>query len=294
MARESVNDMARNVPRPFGKATRPAGAGRGSKAGFSANGTEGKGTVSRVRDRGPYCLMRIVETIKGTLSGLCADVMSVVAPPVCPVCGAVLIPGEECLCAGCLARLEYTGYENVAENPMEQRLERLTGNAVPAMALLVYTHGEVSGRMVSAFKYGGQRTLAVYAGSLLGAALAQGGRFGGYDALVPVPLHPRRLRRRGYNQAAELCRGMASFCSLGTQDLLVRTAATREQASLGRRERLGNVRNVFALREGAAVQGGRFILVDDVFTTGATMSAAAGALYRAGARQVAVACLCAG
>ena len=84
-----------------------------------------------------------LQTLREAFSRLCADVMSVVAPPVCPVCGAVLVQGEEHLCAGCLSRLEHTGYATVPGNPMEQRLERLTGRHVPALALSVYTHGEV-------------------------------------------------------------------------------------------------------------------------------------------------------
>ena len=235
-----------------------------------------------------------LQALRKTLSQLCADVMSVVAPPVCPVCGAVLVRGEEHLCAGCLSRLEHTGYASVPGNPMEQRLERLLGKHVPALALSVYTHGEVSGRMVAAFKYGGARTLAVYAGELLGEALQASGRFEGYHALVPVPLHPSRQRSRGYNQAAELCRGMQHTCGIPVEELLVRTRATRQQASLGRQARLQNLQHVFAVRKGAHVQNGRYILVDDVFTTGMTSATAVDALYRAGAREVAVACLCAG
>ena len=239
-------------------------------------------------------MMKRIEKITRTLARWCCDVRNAIAPPVCPLCGTVLSEGEQCLCAGCLARAEYAGYADVACNPMEQRLERLTGRAAPAAALLLYVHGEVSGRIVSAFNSGGQRALAEYAGGLLGRAVVDSGRFAGYDVLIPVPLHPERWKHRGYNQAAELCKGMCATHPWQVQDVLVRRVATHEQASLGRAERLANARDVFALRAGACVQGCDVLLVDDVFTTGTTVSSAANALYRAGARSVAVVCLCAG
>lgn len=239
-------------------------------------------------------MMKNLEKITRILGRWCSDVRNAVMPPVCPVCGTVLSQGEKCLCAACLAHLEYAGYPNVASNPMEQRLERLTGRTAPAAALLLYAHGEVSGRMVSAFKYCGERGLAEFAGELLGLALADSPRFAAYEVSIPVPLHSRRLKQRGYNQAAELCRGMCAVRPWEIQDVLVRTVATSEQASLGRDARLANASDVFALRSGACLRGRDVLLVDDVFTTGTTVSSAARVLYRAGARSVAVACLCAG
>lgn len=241
-----------------------------------------------------YTIMQFVRNIGDAFGGLYADAMSVIAPRVCPVCGTVLTEAEECLCGGCLSGLEYTGYENIPGNPMELRLEHIMGGPMPAAALLVYTHGQVSGRMVSSFKYSGEKDLAVYAGQMLGAALSGSGRFADYDLLVPVPLHPKKWKRRGYNQAEEICRGMSGVCGLAVGDVLKRTVFTQAQASLDKWERLRNTRGIFALKEGEPVVGKKIIVVDDVFTTGATVSAAAQVLSDAGAAQVAVACLCAG
>lgn len=238
--------------------------------------------------------MRFIKNIGDAFGGLYADAMSVVAPRVCPICGTVLTEAEECLCGGCLSGLEYTGYENLLGNPMELRLEHIMGRPVPAMALLVYAHGQVSGRMVSAFKYSGEKDLAVYDGQMLGAALAGSGRFTDYDLLVPVPLHPKKWRQRGYNQAEEICRGMSGVCGLAVGDVLERTVFTQAQASLDKWGRLRNTQGIFAMKENASVSGKKVIVVDDVFTTGATVSAAVQVLSDAGVAQVAVACLCAG
>ncbi|WP_443748638.1 ComF family protein [Asticcacaulis solisilvae] len=111
------------------------------------------------------------------------------------------------------------------------------------------------------------------------------------DAVLPVPLHASRLRKRRYNQAAELARPLAKHLALDyLPDALVRTRATKAQAN-SPDARWENVRTAFALNRGAKVAGKRIVLVDDVFTTGATLRACTRVLLEAGAAQVSVAVL---
>jgi len=106
------------------------------------------------------------------------------------------------------------------------------------------------------------------------------------DALVPVPLHPSRLRKRRYNQAAELARPLAKRLGLDyLPAALIRTRATKTQAN-SPEARWENVRTAFALNTNAKVAGKRIVLIDDVFTTGATLRACARVLVEAGASQV--------
>ena len=104
-----------------------------------------------------------------------------------------------------------------------------------------------------------------------------------YDFLVPVPLHPKRLRRRGFNQARLLLR---VWPQTPTDGLLVRVRHTQTQTGLNRRQRRRNIRGAFEVTDGDVVAGGRVLLVDDVFTTGATVNECARILRTAGACRV--------
>ncbi len=116
------------------------------------------------------------------------------------------------------------------------------------------------------------------------AAAARAAALGPCAAVVPIPLHPRRLRRRGFDPAALLARRVAKARSVPLQPLLARLRDTPSQTGLGRAARRRNVAGAFAAR--GSVAGERIWLVDDVVTTGATLEAAARALRRAGAREV--------
>ena len=134
-------------------------------------------------------------------------------------------------------------------------------------------------------KYSGRSYLARPLASLLGPALDLSGP---RPVVVPVPLHPRRLRRRGYNQAAVLALELARTTGLQVRhEGLVRRRDTHSQVRLSRQARLQNLRGAFLARP-AAVRGARVLLLDDVMTTGATATACAEALCDAGARQVRV------
>lgn len=112
------------------------------------------------------------------------------------------------------------------------------------------------------------------------------------DALVPVPLATKRLRQRGYNQAAMLAHWLSQQLGIASEEhLLLRTQDTQAQQTLDARARQRNLRQAFALAPGAQVQGRHLALVDDVLTTGATAQTLARLLLRAGARRVDVYCL---
>ncbi|MGE3309068.1 MAG: double zinc ribbon domain-containing protein [Limisphaerales bacterium] len=143
--------------------------------------------------------------------------------------------------------------------------------------------------VIHRYKYGRRLYFGPFLAGLLARAAAPVLAGGGWDGLVPVPLHPAREREREFNQAERLGRSLGAVAGIPLEAGLVRRiGATRVQASLDRRERVRNVSGAFQVTDGARVAGRRWVVVDDVLTTGATTSAVAGALRAAGAREVVV------
>jgi ComF family protein len=142
-------------------------------------------------------------------------------------------------------------------------------------------------RAVLMLKYSNISPLGkLFAGYLAQLVQARPGDFAA-DVLVPVPLHPTRMRERGYNQVEVIARPLARLLGIPHRSfLLVRTRSRPDKLRLTRRERWETVRGAYTTREGAAVDKLRVMLVDDVFTTGATLDACSRALRGAGATRV--------
>jgi ComF family protein len=150
----------------------------------------------------------------------------------------------------------------------------------------VYAFGAYEGvlrKLIHLFKFEGVRTLQRPLGSLLAQALP---RESSFDAIVPMPLHWRRRWQRGFNQSELLAREIARKWHLPLCALVRRGRATAPQAGLTSAQRRKNVAGAFEVKNAASVKGMRLLLIDDVLTTGATASACARVLKRAGASQV--------
>lgn len=205
----------------------------------------------------------------------------------CAACAAAL-PWNRCACPRCALPLATA---TVCGDCLRREAALARGGRVPALegvhAGFIYT--APLDRLLPRFKF--HRDLA--AGALLSQLMAEAAAgLPRPDAVVPVPLHRARLRRRGYDQALELARPLACALDLPLRvDLLQRVRATAPQSELDAIARRRNLRGAFALRPGAPVPD-HVALVDDVMTTGATLHAAAAVLRQAGVRRV-VAWVCA-
>jgi competence protein ComFC len=144
----------------------------------------------------------------------------------------------------------------------------------------------VGKEIVHALKYRGYKQVVEKLAAPLMLQVLDDGRF---DSLVPVPLHRSRLRKRGFNQAELLAQGVAQKINATVSDTLEVVRSTRDQVELSAAQRRANVAGAYTARKPLR---GRILLVDDVFTTGATMSACAATLVRAGAREVHALSLC--
>lgn len=202
----------------------------------------------------------------------CLDGFQTAASPLCPACGEVFQSrqGEDHLCGPCI------------QSPRKFRKARAVG---------VYEKGLL--KAVHCLKYKGRRELARPLGRLLLAGFRE--HFGPdeIDLILPVPLHSKRMRMRGFNQSLLLLqhwqKGLNSNGAGGiaiVPELLKRLKPTSPQTGLGRDDRMKNLRGAFAVTDPKKIKNRRVLLVDDVYTTGATVDACAGALLKSGAARV--------
>jgi ComF family protein len=199
-------------------------------------------------------------------------------PSLCRACGAELDGGGgRLLCPACRAAMQ-------EPLPPDWRAScRLATDAVSSYARLPYDGP--AGEAVRLLKFGGKRRMAPLLASCVAPLAGEVCAAHRLDTLVPVPLHPRRRRERGFNQAEEIGRLVAAAAGLAFRRRgLARKKYTRPQVELSGEARRANVRGAFGARE--AFTGRSVLLVDDVITTGATVSECARVLREAGAAAV--------
>jgi len=151
------------------------------------------------------------------------------------------------------------------------------------------SYGDRARQALHAFKFGGRRALAAPLGDLLAEIAVESLPYTKPDLIVPIPLHPARERERGFNQSLLLAQrlGRAWHCPVRA-DVLARPVARAPQVELSAEQRRANVRGVFVLRRPGVVAGRHVVIVDDVFTTGSTVTACAQVLRRGGAGVIGV------
>ncbi len=143
------------------------------------------------------------------------------------------------------------------------------------------------------FKYRGNKELGLYLGRLMGEGLAASNRFSDVDALVPLPLFPEKEHKRGFNQAAVLCTGIAEALQKPVLNSAVtRTRHTESQTTKSRVERWQNMEGHFEVADEPALYNKHILLIDDVITTGATLEACGRMVLEATNTRISVATLC--
>ena len=213
-------------------------------------------------------------------------------PELCQSCGRHLLPNENCLCRLCLDELPATMFETIKDNDVEKRMS----GRVPlfsAFSCFYFRRGESLRTYIHGFKYHGQRELAREMGREMGRRACRAGFLDGYDYLVPVPLHPSRLAKRGYNQSQLIAEGVSEVSGVPVLlHAVERVAFDGSQTHLNAEERYLNARRDFALGPKAGLAAGRTVLIiDDVFTTGATCEACVEPLLRIEGLRVGLATL---
>jgi ComF family protein len=217
------------------------------------------------------------------------DLLWLVYPELCAACGKPLNTGEQCLCASCRFHLPKTNFHLETENPIVKQFWGKV-KVEAAASYFLFTKGEKVQNIIHELKYKKRKDIGIFLGELYGYDLKRSHVFSSVESILPVPLHPSKLRKRGYNQSACFAEGLSKSLevSLDTKSL-VRNTATQTQTRKHRYERFENVDNVFAVAEPGQVIGKHVLLVDDVITTGSTLVSCAEALLQQPGTKVSIA-----
>ena len=206
-------------------------------------------------------------------------ILDFISPRQCVVCGKRLSPTERSLCSSCLLHLPRTTYQfTPTDNPMAQLFWHLIPIQHAAAFIYYEPHSEVA-QVVYHMKYADRPDIGEDMGRLMAVEMQQAGFFDDIDLLVPVPLSRKRQRQRGYNQSERLAQGISDITHLPVvTKALRRKHFLQSQTLLSRQERQKNVADMFELRDDCMLQGHHVLLIDDICTTGATLTACADTL----------------
>ncbi len=208
------------------------------------------------------------------------DLLMLIFPVNCGVCGKRLSSLGGVLCLPCEYKMPKTGFTDYTNNSVCKLFWGRTPVEM-ATSLFRFQKGSSYQALLHDFKYRGNRKAGFYLGMLLGNEL-KNTNFSSCDLLVPIPIHKKRLRKRGFNQSEIIARGASQVMGIPlASNILRRSGHQISQTSMGRYERFENVKDNFQLTpKPPDVNGKRILLVDDVVTTGATLEACSEILLR--------------
>lgn len=213
--------------------------------------------------------------MKNTMKSWLGPLFHLFFPRYCVVCGAPLIENEETICTRCNMDMPRTNYHKVKDNPVERMfwgkfpLERAT-------SYFFYRKGGDFRRILHQFKYGGKKELGATMGRFMAAELSATDFFKDIDVIIPVPLHPRKRKARGYNQSEWIARGVSQVSGIPVDiSSVVREKNTDTQTHKSVYERWENVDGIFRLHHPEYFTGKHVLIIDDVLTTGSTTTACA-------------------
>ena len=220
-------------------------------------------------------------------------------PPECPACGTVLIAGEgHRFCPECLSTINFIvpplctfcGLPFTGSGGVNHLCEDCILSKPPfSMARAMGKYEETLLEIIHLFKYHGKVSVGEALGRIMAKTRYDSLAIETYSLIIPVPLHPKKLRERGFNQSLVLAKQISKMFSISLDFITLRRVLhTESQVNLSRQERVANVRRAFAVTDRNGIEGKKILLIDDVYTTGSTAKECSEILMKNGAEEVAV------
>ena len=217
------------------------------------------------------------------------DLLDILYPRVCYVCETTLASNQNVLCSRCLHDLPVADFHLEKENPVE----KIFYGRIPvenATALLLFEKKGMVQKLIHNLKYRGHEEIGSYFGKWLGEELKQNGSYADISAVIPVPLHKKKLRQRGYNQVAKFAAEIAAALEVPYIDnVLLKLTSTQTQTIKTRFARWGSIEETFSLNNADQLTNAHILLVDDLVTTGATLEACAQTLLQVPGTKISIA-----
>jgi len=216
------------------------------------------------------------------------ELVNLFYPNYCLLCGHPLVRHEQFICLFCHCNLAKTCFHINKGNPARDLFAGFS-QINEVTSYLFFEKEGTTQQMIHALKYHGNKRLATYLGRIAATELKAEGMYASIDTILPIPLHPKKEKRRGYNQSEQIAKGFASVygCNI-ERKLLKRTTNTPSQTLKSVYDRHVNVENIFKLTTPESLYGKHVLLIDDVITTGATVSSCLEALITVPEIQISI------
>lgn len=216
------------------------------------------------------------------------DLLNLIFPNLCLICGEQLIKSENQLCMSCLNNIPRTDYHQIADNPFEQRF----WGKVPiyrGTSFFYFTKGSHFQTLIHELKYRGNKEIGQVMGKYAAVDLLESPEFKEADIIIPIPLHPKKMVKRGYNQSEWIGMGLSEVFEIPQNtNVLIRTKENTTQTKKSVFERFENTSGIFELTDKETLANKHVLLIDDVLTTGSTLEAAIRTLMEAEGVRISV------
>lgn len=201
------------------------------------------------------------------------DFLSLIFPELCQACGNNLYKGEEIICTYCQQHLPYSNFHLDNNNPVAKQFWGKTKFEATCACFHFRKGGKVQ-NLLHQLKYRKQKEIGIKIGRIYGYQLKYAEPYNSTEIIIPVPLHPSKLRIRGYNQSESFAIGLAESMNISVDTTtLIKTNANETQTKKNRFQRFENVEHIYKIKDFNKLSGKHILLVDDVITTGSTIEA---------------------